>query len=249
MSKTEQLADILDRLNAGEDPENVREEARELLATVDPLDLSLAEQKLIDAGLKPEDLQDLCSIHMEVLGEQLEQFRAQLQPGHVVHTLVAEHDHILHFLEELDRVNREIQELDEYDPESELYEVLHHIGEHLVEAEPHHAREEDVLFPQLESRGVFGPPQIMRLEHETIRPLKHAVLELAEKVGELDFAEFKQQLDSVTRRLVPTLTDHIFKENNILYPTAVQIITDEETWRQLKQECDEIGYCCFTPEA
>lgn len=248
MSSTDQLADILDRLNAGENPDKVKEEARQLLATVDPADLSLAEQKLIEAGLAPQDLRDLCSLHMEVLGDQLEEFRAQLEPGHVVHTLVCEHDHILTFLAELERINAEIQEQDEYDPDSELYQVLHHIGEHLVGAEPHHQREEDVLFPELEDRGVFGPPQIMRLEHEAIRPLKHAVLELAESVDTLEFGEFKRKLDAVVDRLVPTLTDHIWKENNILYPTAVQLVQDEEIWDQLKDDCDEIGYCCFSPE-
>ncbi len=44
-----------------------------------------------------------------------------------------------------------------------------------------------------------------------------------------------------------TLRDHIFKENNILYPMAVQVILEPEKWADMKLKCDEIGYCCFTP--
>lgn len=245
---TDQLADLLQRLNAGEDPEGVREEARRLLASLDPADLALAEQKLVDAGLAPEDLRGLCSIHLEVLGDQLEAMRADLAPGHVVHTLVAEHDMILEFLRELDRVNAAIQELAAYDPAREEFGLLHHLAEHLVGAEKHHQREEDVLFPEVEARGVYGPPRIMRLEHDTLRPLKHELLELAEQVAELDFAEFQRRVNAAATVLVPTLTEHIWKENNILYPTALQVIADESEWARLKDECDAIGYCCFTPE-
>ena len=42
--------------------------------------------------------------------------------------------------------------------------------------------------------------------------------------------------------------DHIFKENNILYPTSLEVIQDADTWQKLKDACDKIGYCCFTPE-
>jgi DUF438 domain-containing protein len=46
---------------------------------------------------------------------------------------------------------------------------------------------------------------------------------------------------------VPALRDHIFKENNVLYPAALEVIEDESVWTRLKQECDKIGYCCFKP--
>ena len=42
------------------------------------------------------------------------------------------------------------------------------------------------------------------------------------------------------------LSSHFFKENTILFPTALQVITDDE-WKEIRNEFDEIGYCCFTP--
>ena len=249
MNKTGQLTDILKRLNAGEDPDSVKAEAKEFLATIHPDDLALAEQDLIEEGLSVEDVQGLCPIHLEVLGEQLQQMRAKLPKGHVVSTLVQEHDAILGFLDLLQQVNDAIQRLSEYPGPTLEFRQLAHVAEHLVGAERHHQREEEVLFPELEKRGMYGPPMVMRGEHQQLRPRKHALKELVEGVDRHDFADFKLQLGALVGFIVPTLREHIYKENNILYPAALQVIEDEQVWQRLKGDCDAIGYCCFTPEA
>jgi len=249
MEKTEQLTGILTRLNAGEDPDRVKAEAMEFLATVSPDELAIAEQNLLDAGLSVEDLHGLCPLHLEVLGEQLEQMRARLPKGHVVSTLVHEHDAILGFLDMLQQVNETIQGMSEYPGQTREFHQLAHIAEHLVEAERHHQREEDVLFPELEKRGMYGPPMVMREEHRQLRPRKRELKKLVEAVDRHDFADFKRRLNELASFIVPTLREHIYKENNILYPAALQVIDDDRVWQKLKDECDGIGYCCFTPEA
>jgi len=248
MGNLDQLTQIIGRLNAGEDPERVREEAREFLATVSPEDLTFAEHELVSAGLAPEDLRHLCSIHMGMLEGEAEKLKSQLQPGHVIHTMIAEHEIILGFLDELDAVNRSIQSMERYEPGREEFVKLRHVAEHLVGAESHHQREEEVLFPEVERRGVFGPPQVMRMEHEELRARKQEIRQLAERVGAMDFGAFKSRLNAASKFIVLTLRDHIFKENNILYPAAVQVIRDAEQWQRMKAACDAIGYCCFTPK-
>jgi hemerythrin-like domain-containing protein len=89
----------------------------------------------------------------------------------------------------------------------------------------------------------------MREEHKQLRPRKHALKELAQDVDRQDFADFKRKLEALAGFIVPTLREHIYKENNILYPMALQVIDDEQVWDKLKSDCDAIGYCCFTPEA
>lgn len=249
MDKANALTAVLKRLNAGDDPAAVRAEAKQLLATIGPADLAIAEQNLIDEGLSIEDLQALCDIHLEVLKDEVAQMRASLPQGHVVATMVSEHEVILGFLDELDRVNRSIQSMTEYAPDAEEFARLGHIAEHLVETERHHQREEDVLFPEMEKRGVHGPPTVMRAEHDQLRPRKHALKELSGRGTQVDFQDFKHQLAELVGFIVPTLREHIAKENNILYPTALQVIDDDAVWQRLKAACDEIGYCCFTPEA
>lgn len=248
MEKIERLTELLERLNAGEDPVSVKKEMQEFLASISPAELSIAEQELIDAGLAPEDLRHLCSAHMAMLGDELEEMKESLSPGHVIHTLVGEHDMILGFLDKLEEVSQGIKGMESYDSKREEFKMLKHIAEHLVEAELHHQREEEVLFPELEKRGVFGPPHIMRMEHEDLRRQKKELKELAETVDEMGFDVFKEKVEPVAKFIVFTLRDHIFKENNILYPTALQVIQEDLIWDNMKLECDKIGYCCFTPK-
>jgi uncharacterized protein len=179
--------------------------------------------------------------------EQVEKILAELPKEHVLSTMIAEHEAILEFLDELDWIDRSIQEMAQYTPGQEEFERLTHIARHLVETERHHRREEQVLFPELEKRGVEGPSAVMRREHEELRPAVKRLKELAQSVGSADFARFKRELAELTDFIVPTLRAHIFKENDILYPVALHAIRDESVWHQLKAACDEIGYCCFTP--
>lgn len=247
MNKIEKLTELLKRLNTGEDLASVKKETQEFLASIEPKELSLAEQKLIEAGLAPENLRHLCSAHMEMLGDEVERMKADLKPNHVIHTMVSEHEMILGFLDELGKTNQTIQEMERYDNEREEFRKLMHIAEHLVGAEPHHQREEEVLFPGIEKRGVFGPPQVMRMEHKELRRRKEELKELAETVDRVKFDTLKKRLDTVTKFITFTLRDHIFKENNILYPTALQVVQEDEVWNEMRVECDRIGYCCFTP--
>lgn len=245
--KIQQLTDILKRLNAGENSAGIKQEAKDFLSTVDPIELSTAEQKLIDAGLAPEDLRHLCSAHLELLDDNVEQIKSALEPQHVIDTLIKEHEIILDFLDRLEKINQKIQKSKSRDDSQEEFDVLKSIVEHLAAAEPHHQREEKVLFPELEKRGVFGPPEIMRIEHEDLRRYKKELKKLTDEILKTDFSDFKENLNRVAKSIVMILRDHIFKENNILYPTALQVIEEKDVWKRMKDDCDKIGYCCFTP--
>ncbi len=164
-----------------------------------------------------------------------------LDPGHVIHTLMSEHQMILSFLKKLEEAGRKARF------EEDDFKSLIDIAEHLVEAEPHHEREEKVLFPELEARGISGPTGVMMEDHKELRKLKKRLLDLAIRGSEMDHSEFQRELGGVAPLIVVLLSEHIYKEDNILYPLAMKEIEEEE-WSKMKQECDEIGYCCFTPK-
>jgi DUF438 domain-containing protein len=247
MEKVQELTQLLKRLNSGEDPVSVKEQAKDFLSTVNACDLSIAEQQLMDEGLSAADLQNLCTAHLQMIGDQVDKMKASLPPGHVISTLVSEHETILCFLDELWWLNERIGEMAVYDPESDKFRKISHIAKHLVAAELHYQREEEILFPALEERGVYGPTAIMKEEHIQLMEKKHELENLTDDVSKMDFEDFKYRFDDVIKFIVPTLRDHISKENNILYPTALEVIEDESVWTKLKEECDKIGYCCFAP--
>ena len=188
------------------------------------------------------------SPHTIFFGEDVERLKKSLEPGHVIHTMICEHEKILGLLEEIAQASREISRLERFPSDREVLEQLRSATSHLIGAEPHHKREEDVLFPELERRGVYGPPMMMREEHKELRSMKAHLGDLAGSVSEKNFQEFKGQVEPVSRRLVTFLQDHIDKENHVLYPMAVQVISAREDWARMRLECDRIGYCCFTPK-
>lgn len=247
MNKISKLTDILERLNNNPDDSPTRTEAKDLVSEITPLELSLAEQKLIEAGLEPERLQHLCAIHLEVLEGELAGFRSSLPANHPLAIMIAEHDRILGFLVQLEQLNRRLQKLGQFDAANPDFTLLRTIAENLIAAENHHQREEQALFPAMEERGVTGPPHIMCLEHDALRIRKHALLELAERVATMDYEEFKAALAETAGYVVFNLRDHIFKENNILYPSAIETITEASAWDAIQAKCDAIGYCPFTP--
>ena len=119
-----------------------------------------------------------------------------------------------------------LAELDklEADPEGHAKEFLEFTASL---AEPHHHKEEEVLFPALEKAGIpkdGGPIGVMLMEHETKRGY---VKELAD--GKIDAA----------MKIVSLMRDHISKENNILYPMAEQVLTPEEL-AGMAHKCDEL---------
>lgn len=244
--KKQELKEILQRLNEGENTDQVKKEAQQLLQEIDPKELSEAEQQLIDEGLPETELRHLCEAHIEAVREELENLKLKLSPGHPLHTLIAEHDEILDILDRLEEVNQKIQKLDEYDPESELFSELKEVASQLIETEKHHEREEETIFPEVDRSGITGPTRIMRMEHEDMWPRKEKISELAEEAESMKFGQFQKELAENAEYLILNLTDHIFKENHILYPTAESVITEED-WQEIKKRCDEIGYCSFTP--
>lgn len=247
MNKIDNLVELLQKLNSGNITPELRQQALKMVQNVDPLELSLAEQKLIETGTKPEDLRHLCDIHMEVLKDELDKLKLGLTPDHVLTTLIEEHDEILKLLTKLEELNSAIQKMESYDKNAAEFNVLFNAAVEIIGAEPHHKREEDVLFPELEKRGVTGPTRVMRMEHDMLRERKHKIKALAENVESMDFADFKAQLNEACKFLIFNLRDHIYKENHILYPSSVQTLEDSNLWTEMKQSCDKIGYCSFTP--
>lgn len=245
--RIENLSKILKRLNEEGASEEVRTEALKIVKEITPIELSIAEQSLIEEGMKPEDLRGLCEIHMEVLKDELNKMKTKLYPGHVVNTMVEEHEAILEFLTELEELNKAIQGLKEYDDSREEFSKLISLAENLLDAENHHQREERVLFVEMEKEGITGPTRIMKMEHEDLRAKKRRLKSLGENVKYINFEAFKSDLDETAKYIIFNLRDHIFKENYILYPSAIEAIQEQSRWDEMKEKCDEVGYCGFTP--
>ncbi len=171
-----------------------------------------------------------------------------LPEGHVIHTLVSEHIQIFGFLRELDTLRIKLLQMATLEESRAILDDIRRYAELLLDAESHHLREERVVCLELEKRGISNPPEVMRQEHNLLRPLKQRLLDLATAGGEKkEIGTLQDEIDETMDRIISNLMLHIQKEDNVLYPLALETIDDPAVWEKMRVRCDEIGYCTFTP--
>jgi hypothetical protein len=244
--KKRMLKEIVKQLHDGVPPQGVKEKFKQILKDTSSEDIAKIEQELVKEGMPREELQRLCDVHLAVFGEQLEKQELQTPPGHPISILMEEHKILTQRAERLGILAKMIEEACDVVYVGDVLTEVQGIVKDFVDAEKHYLREENVLFPMLEKHGITEPPAIMWMEHNQIRDIKKRLRSLVENWNAISFYDFKTQLGEVAKPLCSILPSHFFKENNILFPAALQVVTSEE-WEEARKEFDEIGYCCFTP--
>jgi PAS domain S-box-containing protein len=243
-NKKRMLKEMIKKLHSGVSPDELRDEFKEVLKDIKPDDIAKVEEELIGEGIAREEIRRLCDVHLAVFKESLEKEKTLAPQGHPIHTLMEEHKIISQFADGLKDIAERIRDAGNFDKEMG---ELSHIVEHLRDSESHYVREENVLFPYLEKHGITGPPAIMWSEHNEIRRIKKEVYDAVENYKNMSFQDFAEKLANLSISLGEMLQSHFYKENNILFPTALKVIEEDE-WIDIRGQFDELGYCCFTPE-
>lgn len=242
MKGKDALKEMIRRLHEGADPNEMKEQFRDLIKELTPDLIAQVEEELIREGMPREEIQRLCDVHLAVFRESLERGETLAPEGHPIRILMEEHKILLRFSGDLRETAQNLRPDDE-----EGMDRINHIVEHLRDSESHYLREENVLFPYLERHGITQPPAIMWMEHDRIREIKKNIYRLVDGRGEMGFQDFKAQLREGSLELAEMLSNHFYKENNILFPTALRVMEEKE-WPEIRRQFDEIGYCCFTPQ-
>lgn len=247
VDRKKKIKELIKLLHAGKKPEQIKEEFKDVLRTISPTEIAQIEEELIIEGMPREQIRKLCDVHLAVFEESLEKPKAEVKLGHSIRTFMEEHRIILQFLEKLKNIVQKVNAAKSFDEIRHETDELKKIAENLIEIEKHNVREENVLFPHLEKHGISEPPAIMWAEHNELRDKKKKLMELTKSIDGLGFKQFQKQLAETAGYIIDELAGHIYKEDNILYPAALATTTEEE-WKDIKEQCDELGYCSFTPE-
>ena len=247
MEKVEHLTQILRRICAGEDIETVVEQTKDFLMAVEQRDVSLAELKLFESNYSVSYLERLCTTHLQLFGSWLSIIKAQLAPNHILAKIMAEHELMLCFLADLEDVNYEIRKMKGCATVTTEFRKLAHIVSHLRALDEHRELEDEIIFLELERRGCYGLLAMVKAEHLCLDISTDELLELVTMAEEMDFRRFKTELSRVVQFLVPSMREHIFKEDNIFLPIALEIINEPGAWEKMKGLCDQIGYCPLHP--
>jgi uncharacterized protein len=229
-SREEILKGIIRDLHASEDVGAAKERFRELIKDVAPWEIGRMEQTLIKEGLPETEVKRLCSVHVEVFKESLDQKAVPgLPAGHPVHTLMRENREAERIAAELEGIAGELAA-----PAAGASSAGRAAGAlgRLAEIDTHFLRKENQLFPVLEAKGVAGPSKVMWAVHDDIRILI--------KDARIADAEGKLAADRL-KFLATQVRDMVYKEEHILYPMALELLTEEEWGRVVAGE-GEIGF-------
>jgi len=244
--RKKKLKMAIEKVHRGANVVDVKEEFKEILRDASPLEISKIEEEMIDEGVPKEQIQSLCDVHLELFKESLAEPNPELPETHPIYILMEEHKIILNTAIKLAELAQVCANTAGEMPPTEAISGIMESIDILKASANHYHREENVLFPKLEARGIVQPPAIMWSEHDTVRGIEKTLFELFEKGPKLD-AHALQVLRSSAIALSETLSSHFFKENNILFQTSLKLFSEDE-WNSMRADFDDIGYGIFQPK-
>jgi hypothetical protein len=213
------LKHMIAQLHAGKSVDEVKSEFAALLAEVDAFQIAALEQALIAEGMPAMEIKRLCDVHVAAFEDALNA-RARAETAH----LSAPGTQSETFISELKAENVAGHALDALAAAvraakwDEARAWLHKLRQH----ERHYVRKENVLFPYLEKHGFSGPSTVMWAIHDDIRAgWKQLEAMLS---GHPD----ANRVAAVFEPLADAIRQMFTKEENILFPAAVQTLSAEE---------------------
>lgn len=237
------LKELIMELHNGKSPEEVKERFEKLIEGVSTSEISEMEQNLIMEGMPIEDVQKLCDVHSAVFKGSIEDIHKPVSyekiKGHPLNTFKVENEAIKNLIE--GNVKKHIDEFTQSSSEENINNLKQDF-KLLLDIDKHYKRKENLLFPYLEKYGITAPPKVMWGVDDEIRK---GIKEINKKL--LEAQNHKDRLVEDMNKVIDKITEMIFKEENILFPMAVDNLSEDE-WISIYDESDEIGYSLVKPE-
>ncbi len=241
--RQEALKAIIRRLHDGASVEDVKADFDALVAEVDPAEIAAMEQALIAEGMPVEEVQRLCDVHVSVFKDALESEEEPPVPaGHPIEAYRRENQAAAEILYAVRCALDALGADDAAAREAAVRDLAAELGR-LSDIAIHYTRKENQLFPALERHGIEGPTKVMWGLDDGIRERLAAARRMAEAS---DAAGLSANLPETLRMV----EDMIYKEEKILFPTALEAIAADE-WAEMAAGDAEIGYAWIEvpPEA
>jgi len=244
--RKEKLKELILKLHMGHNPQQVKQELRESLSNIPYGEVVEVEQELIAEGLPEEEVLQLCDIHGEVLDGSIDQSGAmEIPAGHPVDVFIQENKALLEVINKTYGLLNSLNQL----PDNEFKQralALQSCFNELMDVDKHYQRKEYLVFPYLEKREITGPPKVMWGKHDEIRDhLKGCIDILREEA--LSKNDLQESLELVFLPVLKELSEMVKKEEDILFPMAMDTLTVEDWWN-IHQQTIEIGFTLYDPQ-
>jgi len=203
-------------------------------------EFAYGEQHMLNYGITDdimaESMDDIMAESMDdiidVFKDVLETNSIKLAEGHPIQTYINEAEALLSLLSDAERqLNRKFIKNEWLN----IYEKLNEINVHF-------SRKQNQLFSVLEQKGFDRPSKVMWTFDNNVRD---AIKEAYNFLHNDEDSEFLK----VQKNVIHLVRDILEKEQEILYPTSLKLISDTE-FEAMRISDDEIGYCLIdTPPA
>lgn len=246
--RKELLKHLLLQLHNGAPAEALRNRLVETLSCIPYNEVVEVEQELIGQNLlTPEEILDFCDLHTAVLDGSIDVEGAKTIPeGHPVDTFKKENAALLDETEKLSKLFDKHTEITDENVQDYILRLRSSLNA-IWDVDKHYKRKEYLLFPYLEQHGITGPPKVMWGKHDEIRESLKSAFEALE-MKDISAAELQSIIDLVIKPALSLIEGMILKEEEILFPMAMDTLTQEE-WYKVYNETAEFGFCLIDPQA
>ena len=220
------LKGILGELHAGLPLEEAKKKFIAEIGTVTSREIFELEQSLLEDGVPAEEIKKFCNVHALLFDSSLEKSMADpADPRHPVALFKAENAEIRRRVESARALLPALKD-------GKGGDWVRNIIEELRAVVRHYERKEQLLFPYLEKAGFYGPSKVMWGKHDEVRGLFKTAPPAA--------------FPAAAAALLEELDGMIFKEESILFPTALEKLKPAD-WAEIFRESAQAGYIFIDP--
>lgn len=198
------LKEYLERLTNGENLETVRADFVSDFKNASYNDVLIAEEELIRNGIMEDKMERLCEIHSALFHDDLNNY-----------INVDEFEYIKNDPIEIMMIeNNEIEERIDYYLDTGLFTGAKDL---LNDVKVHYTKKGDLIYPLLKTKyGFEGPARVMWNKDNEIK----------ERINKLK--DYSTKEDDELIRILKEIKEMIYRENNILFPNCLKLISKED---------------------
>ncbi|HLM81697.1 MAG TPA: DUF438 domain-containing protein [Terriglobales bacterium] len=242
------LKDIIKHLHAGNPPEQVQRQMREIVRQTDASEIMAMEQELIAEGMPVEEVRSMCDLHSKVTRDVLVQLpiRKAIAPGHPVDTFRRENEALRGAIAAMTQALAELQSTKEAADAAAILLRFRQSFNDLMDIDKHYQRKEHALFSCLERHGITGPSKVMWAKDDDVRNLLKRLGECIHS-GTDDIEKWKVNLVEAANAVFKAVPEMIYKEENILLPMSLETLSEDE-WAEIWSVSPKYGWCIVEPQ-
>lgn len=241
--RLERLKQIFKDLHNGRNLDEVKAHFDAFIGKITVDEISQLQHDFADEEISAADLQRIYHQHTEIFKGAIVEPADRLQkpeeqPGHPIHTFKLENRELENLVNT--KLQAHLWRFENEDTEENVFKLLEDVNL-LLDIQKHFSRKENLIFPYLEKYGIYGPTTNMwRIDDFIVDAIKDAKRKLTPYQGD------KQTVLKVVRYVIDEVNAMIYREENILFPMALNHFTEDE-WVKIAHESDQIGFCLTEP--